>query len=61
MRNGLKQINLETKDFKLILKALSSYKKERLKNIPEGEIKKYKLKEINDSFNPLIERIKGKC
>ena len=61
MRNGLKQINLEEKDFKIILKALQLYKKDSISKVPEGEIKKYKFKEINDSMNPLIERIKSKC
>lgn len=65
MQKGIyKQINLEVKDFKVILKALKVLKCDELNKVTASDdaavLKKYKIKEVNDKYDPLIERIKEK-
>lgn len=70
MQKGIyKQINLEVKDFKIILKALKALKCDELNKstksltsgtIRDAELKKYKIKEVCDKYDPLIQRIKEK-
>ena len=58
-----KQLNLEVKEFKLILAALKRYRDEEIKeakNYPDKKMQQYMIKEINEKLNPIIDKVKVK-
>lgn len=58
-----KQLNLDVKEFKLILAALKRYRDEEIKeakNHPDKKMQQYMIKEINEKLNPIIDKVKVK-